>query len=104
MRTRSEYQKALKKYSVVKILKMYRNNQIELSMKEWKDLHRRIDRKLTLKFVDNKKIKFKFVLLGFVIIVLVSMLSIGGKMDQMTKCNKANGFRCTDYQVEKLGD
>ena len=104
MRTRSEYQKALKKYNEAKILKMYRDNKINLTEKEWKNLHKRIDKKILLNIYKVKKINYKQILICFGIIILISTLSIGDYVDQEKYCNMIKGHTCTKYEIEKMGD
>lgn len=104
MRTISKYQKMLKEYSVIEILNMYRDSKIELNEKEWDNLHKRIEKKLSLKNNKKKESKCKAILLCLTIIIIVSILSIGDFVDQTKKCNMIKGHTCTKYEIEKLGD
>lgn len=98
---KSDYQKALKKYDAIKILNLYRDNKIFLNEKEWKDLHSKINKKY-LSEQDVEIFDKKFLMIGFFIIIFISITSLGGFIDQMTQCKKQQGHICTKYEVEKL--
>lgn len=103
MKKKYDYKTLLKKHGPEKVLEMYLRSEINLTNKEWNDVHKKIGKKAI--GVNTKPIiREKAILLGFVFVVAASILSTGGYMDQITKCNDIKGHLCTKYEIEKMGD
>lgn len=100
-----KYKTALKKYSLKKILKMYMNGELELNEKEWRDIHKRLERKRMQKYYFTTKLDaFILIIISATIILLAAILSQGNYRDEVNRCNKLKGHTCTKYEIEKMGD
>ena len=100
MSKKISYKEALKKYGAEGVLELYLHSKIELSKKEWDDVHKRINKSY---FSVNTKLPEKYSkLICIVIIVISAFISVGGYMDQMTKCKGVLGHACNDYEVSTI--
>lgn len=97
------YKKALNKYGAKGVLHKYMEGKIELTNREWDDLHIRIEKQQN----KPKEIELK-VAIGISICVgiifIISVFSVGNYMDQMTLCNKLKGHQCSNYEIDRMGN
>lgn len=101
MTRKSNYRKALKKYGAKGVLNLYLHSKIELTQKEWQDIHKKINKDVEVK--DDKMFFGKYIALVICVIIisLIAINSVGDYMDQVTKCKGIKGYLCNQYQVEK---
>ncbi len=92
------YKSLLKKYSFKKILKMYMQGEIKLNKKEWKDLHKRFERKRLFKEKTNI-INFA---ICFLIIVIFSYNHSFKDFNEIERCSKVYEHFCNKYELEEF--
>lgn len=92
-----KYRGLIRKYSLKKILKMYMKGEITLNNKEWKDLHRRLERRRLFK----EKISIVHIGICFVIMLLFAYKFDYTNFKKIEKCNKYQEHICTRYEIER---
>ena len=101
MKIRKSYYNAIKKYGLIETLNMYRDSRIDLNIKEWKNLHKRIDKEhdiycgYRLSFIVN-------LVLCLGIITLLAPYMSTANHEKVKYCNKIQGHICTRYEIEKM--
>lgn len=100
MSRNSTYKSFLRKYSLKKILKLYMNGEVTLNKKEWKDLHKKLERKRLFK---EKASILNFVLC-FLIIALISYKLTLNNLDKIEKCSKIQEHICNKEELEMVID
>lgn len=101
MKIRKSYYNAIKTHGLIGTLNMYRDNKIELNSKEWKNLHKRIDKEhdiyggFRLSFIIN------FVLCLGIVMLIAPYMSTANH-EKVKYCNKIQGHKCTRYEIEKM--
>lgn len=100
MSKKISYKEALKKFGAEGVLELYLHSKIELSKKEWDDVHKRINKS---HFSVNTKLPDKYgKLICIAIIIISAFISVGGYMDEMTKCKGVVGHACSDYEIATI--
>ena len=103
MKIRKSYYNAIQKYGTKKVLEMYRDNKIELNDKEWKNLHKRIDKE-NKQYFGFKLESFIAVVICLLAILVVSIFANVDNYEKIKKCNEMKGHTCSRYEIESLGD
>ena len=100
MSKKISYKEALKKYGAEGVLELYLHSKINLTKKEWDDVHKRINKSY---FSVNTKLSEKYSkLICIVIIIATAFISMGGYMDEMTKCKGVLEHECNNYEIAKI--
>lgn len=95
-----KYRSLLRKYSLKKILKMYMKGEITLNKKEWKDLHKRLERRRLFK----EKISILNVGICFIILCLFIYTLEKNNFEEIERCNKIENHYCTKEDLERIRD
>lgn len=103
IKIRKNYYKAIQKYGTTGVLNMYRDNKIELNGKEWKNLHRRIDKENKIYYKWNMNIVVNFIICCLILILVAPFMSVSNH-EKIKKCNEIQGHTCTKYEIESMGD
>ena len=100
---RKNYYNTIQKYGTTGTLNLYRDNKIELNNKEWKNLHRRIDKEKKVYYKWKSPTAVAFILCC-VVVLLVSIFANVDNHEKIKKCNEIKGHICSKYEIESMGD
>ena len=103
IKIRKSYYSAIKKYGITKVLNMYRDGKIELNSKEWKNLHRRIDKENKIFYKWKKSTIINFIICCL-ILVIASIYLDNSNHKKIKQCNEIQGHTCSRYEIERMSD
>jgi len=103
IKIRKSYYSAIKNYGTEKVLNMYRDGKIELNSKEWKNLHRRIDKENEIFYKWKKSTIMNFIICCL-LLVIASIYLDNSNHEKIKKCNEIQGHQCSRYEIESMGD
>lgn len=100
---RKQYYNSIQKHGTIGVLNMYRDGKLELNNKEWKNLHRRLDKenKVYYKWKLNTVISF---IICCLILLISSFFLNTSNHEKIKKCNELKGHICSRYEIESMGD
>ena len=97
------YKNALNKYGTIGVLNMYRDGKIKLNSKEWKSLHRKIDKENQIYYKWNINTIVNFVIC-LIILVIASFYLDTSNHEKIKQCNEIQGHTCSKYEIESMGE
>lgn len=103
IKIRKQYYNAIQKYGTTGVLNLYRDGKLELNGKEWKNLHRRIDKEHKIYYKWKKSTVFCFVLCYIGLILIAPYMDVSNH-EKIKRCNEEKEHICTRYEIEKIGD
>lgn len=103
IKIRKQYYSAVKKYGTTGVLNMYRDNKIELNSKEWKNLHRRIDKENNIYYKWKLSTVLNFVICCMLLILIAPYMNTSNH-EKIKHCNELKGHICSRYEIESMGD
>lgn len=103
IKIRKSYYSAVKKYGTTKVLNMYRDGKIELNSKEWKNLHRKIDKENKIYYKWKLNTAIHFIICCLLLILIAPYMDVSNH-EKIKKCNEIKGHICSRYEIESVGD
>lgn len=90
-----EYKRKLKELGARKLLRLYSN---DLTKKQWKDLHKIINKEEN----NKKRIQLWNYGLCLLVIIIFALVYKGNYAEQISKCKEIRGHECTKYEIDKM--
>lgn len=103
IKIRKEYYKLIHKHGAKGVLDLYLFNKIELNDKEWKNLHKRLNKENKKYYVWNNPFIISFIICC-VIVVIAGIFMDNSNHEKIKKCNEIQGHTCSRYEIESMGD
>ena len=100
---RKQYYNSIQKYGTIGVLNMYRDGKLELNDKEWKNLHKRLNKENKKYYVWNNPFIISFIICCIVVII-AGIFMDNSNHEKIKKCNEIQGHTCSRYEIESMGD